>query len=356
MPFQPDKDIVDMGMRLVRASVASGLEVIGRLQTAATGDQTTRELLRGAMDAPNAPESIHRLASAYGSLLRDLALIPPLAAARFIDEFGGPGQSVMPESGFCIDGKPVMLPARVHAASQGSAYYLVPSSGVERILQANDEPFAAFEIMPGETPLAVFFIDYRDSDLGSYYELGVAFFVLPTDWIAVPGMSVRVLPVNQEFTQAAGRTIWGYPKTLMPEMQITYAEHEVRCTLDRNHDDLLRLALPRGGTAGSHEIPIYSYTLVDGTSYCTRFVRSGRQESIRLRPDVDLRLGSERSQNCLCRGAQDASCICRSLRELGLPKTPVCSTWTEHMSGRFEAPVALVPSAAPDGGAISRSP
>jgi hypothetical protein len=334
--------MMDVLTRLGWASAAAGSDALRRLWAAGWNDQPPGELLRGMAGAPSVPHAMQMVVSAYGNLMRELMLIPPLAAASFIDGLAAPVPSTAPQRSLEVDGGPVMLPARVRSASQGSAYYLVSSSDVAKILEANEEPLRVFEIFPGQTPLATFMIDYRESDLGSYYELGVAFFVVPVARIvAVPGMSVRVLPVNQSFTQLAGREIWGYPKSLMPDMQIAYDDQEVHCTLDRTRDDVLSVTLPRGGTSASREIPIYSYTSVNGARCCTRFVRSGRGESMRLNPDVELRLGEGRSTACLCRGARNAPCICRDLRGLGLPSSPVLSCWTEHMSGRFEAPIAF---------------
>jgi hypothetical protein len=332
--------VIDLLARLGGASTAAAADALRRLLAAGRDDEVLGELLRAGVAAPSVPDGIRMLVGAYGNLMRELALIPPLAAASFVDGLGRPSPRAAPPGTFEVDGRPVMLPARVRSASQGSAHYVVSSSAVDEILQAKEEPFRAFEIFPGQTPLAIFMIDYRESDLGSYYELGVAFFVVPRGRIAVPGMSIRVLPVNQEFTRRAGREIWGYPKTLMPHMEIAYADEEVHCTVDRHHDDVLSITVPRGGASASRDIPFRSYTARSGTRYCTRFIRSGREESLTLRPEVRLRLGHEGSGHCLCRNANDP-CICSDLRRLGLPASPAMSCWTEHMSGCFEAPTSL---------------
>jgi hypothetical protein len=332
--------VIDLLARLGGASVAAAADALRRLLAAGRDDQVLSELLRAGMAAPSVPDGIRMLVGAYGNLMRELVLIPPLAAASFVDNLGAPMPRAAPPGSFEVDGRPVMLPARVRSASQGTAFYIVSSPAVAEILKANGEPFRAFEIFPGQTPLAIFMIDYRESDLGRYYELGVAFFVVPRGRIAVPGMSIRVLPVNQKFTQLAGREIWGYPKSLMPHMEIAYADQEALCTVDRRRDDVLSITVPRGGAAASRDIPLYSYTSRSRTRYCTRFIRSGREESLTPRPHVDLRLGREDSGNCLCQGTGNA-CICRDLRKLGLPASPALSCWTEHMSGCFEAPTPL---------------
>lgn len=71
------------------------------------------------------------------------------------------------------------------------------------------------------------FVEYIDGDLGPYHEFGVCFLVGdPTEPAPSPIAALRSLftgdaralihrlPVDGEFTLAAGRGIWGFPKTL----------------------------------------------------------------------------------------------------------------------------------------------
>ena len=67
---------------------------------------------------------------------------------------------------------------------------------------------------------------YDDTDLDPYHEVAVSFVVRPHDAPPRPsagqrakefatgaiGAYIHRLPVDQEFTCAAGRDIWGYPK------------------------------------------------------------------------------------------------------------------------------------------------
>ncbi|MGV9713838.1 acetoacetate decarboxylase family protein [Gordonia sp. NPDC003424] len=78
---------------------------------------------------------------------------------------------------------------------------------------------------PGRTMCMLVFVDYVDGDLGPYNEFGVCFLV--EDPAAPPASAitslrrlargdaralVHRLPVDGEFTLAAGRGIWGFPK------------------------------------------------------------------------------------------------------------------------------------------------
>ena len=82
-------------------------------------------------------------------------------------------------------------------------------------------------IRPGRTMCMLVFVDYVDGDLGPYNEFGVCFLVEdPTTPPASRLDALRKLmrgdaralihrlPVDGDFTLAAGRGIWGFPKTL----------------------------------------------------------------------------------------------------------------------------------------------
>ncbi|HTM85821.1 MAG TPA: acetoacetate decarboxylase family protein, partial [Mycobacterium sp.] len=77
------------------------------------------------------------------------------------------------------------------------------------------------EYLPGRALAMLMLVRYHDGDLGKYHEFGTVLMVNP------PGVSARGpralstaaafihhLPVNQGFTLAAGRQIWGFPKVM----------------------------------------------------------------------------------------------------------------------------------------------
>ena len=79
--------------------------------------------------------------------------------------------------------------------------------------------------VPGRALVALAVCRYDDTDLGPYHEVAVSFVVRPHDRPAgsaaqrtrefatgAIGAYIHRLPVDQEFTCAAGRDIWGFPK------------------------------------------------------------------------------------------------------------------------------------------------
>lgn len=109
-----------------------------------------------------------------------------------------------------ILGATVTLPVRVRDASAGTAMYDVEATAAAALLPAD---FEVVESGPGRAQLAIVVVDYRDNDLGSYLEVGLMFFVRPRGG-GDEGTFITRLPVSGPFTCAAGRQIWGFPKTV----------------------------------------------------------------------------------------------------------------------------------------------
>ena len=236
-----------------------------------------------------------------------------------------------------VDGRSVLLPDRIHDAAQGFALYPVASEPIEELLnELPGQPFRALQLSPGRTALALFIVDYRESDLGHYRELGIGFLVTPPRDPLAFGLYTWALPVTDPFSCDAGRLVWGYPKTLQ-SLEFVYEASSVECILHRQQHEapVFSLTLPTGGSGSTTDIPIYSYTVREGIPYRSIFLRSGRKERIRSGGQgVELVLGEESSN------ATDP--IWRLLHRLRVTDVaPILSSWTEHMSGWCGEPVRL---------------
>lgn len=291
----------------------------------------------------------------------ELMLVAPLAAERLATELTPdlvPGPTTA-----TVDDRTVPLPMHVRDASQGLALYSIPLSEAQAALDAQHAPFRAFAASPERTLLALFVVDYRDSDLGQYFELGAALGVTPADDPhAALGMFILALPVNQRFSRDAGRQIWGYPKVLAPGLTISREGSSVRCTVVPDDPSTFALTLPRGGHRRASDVPIprgplhrgigtssemavVSYTLKEGRSQRVVVSRTGEGERLQVGGDVHLHLGNGDDNNCPC-GLADrdagAICLCHLLRRLNLEeKKPVACGWTERMSATLSAPRPL---------------
>jgi hypothetical protein len=235
-----------------------------------------------------------------------------------------------------IQGRTVRMPVEVRDASASVATFLVSSRVARRIVPRD---FEVVEILPRRTPLAIAVIDYRDNDLGDYDEVSLTFFVRPKGaprglpWVGAwldlvrgkLGTYIWKLPVNQPFTCEAGRTIWGFPKTV-DSIDIAREDGAVRCRLAMDGAHVLTLSVPAGGERELPDQDTVTYTLIEGIPHRTRFVQGGTGVGFAIR-GARLELGTHP--------------IADALGLLGLPKRAVFAMHTERMHGRFEAPEKL---------------
>jgi len=210
---------------------------------------------------------------------------------------------------------------------------LVHSRAAQALLPGPELEIA--EVLPGRGLLSIACIDYRDNDLGDYDEVSIAFFVrergerkgLPHLRAMADMMRGQLpthilhLPVNQAFTCEAGRTIWGFPKTV-DEIEFDWSGDRALCVWNRAGQNILKLDLPVGGHRELSEQALSTYSYIDGVLHRTRFVSSAR--------NFGVRLGGARI-------ALGAHPIADALRSLGLPKPALMTMWMGKMQGRFEA-------------------
>ena len=202
--------------------------------------------------------------------------------------------------------------------------YSVDAAAAQALLPG--DAFKVVEPTPGQTQLLLGMIDYRDNDLGDYNEVAIIFFVHPSE--ASPddaGTFIYKLPVNQAFTCEAGCTIWGFPKTV-GKIDYSYDDESATCRLEMEGQHVFTLSLPRAqaqeGAAPPADTAGPTYTYINGVAHRTTFTTGGDTVVSAGGTGVELTLGTHP--------------IADQLRELGLPKPPLMSTWNEHMRGSFD--------------------
>lgn len=119
-----------------------------------------------------------------------------------------------------VAGRQITFPVPVVSASISGAAFLSRTTVARRLIAAGpqsavlDSAGAEPVSLPGgRTPVTMIHVRYHDvpgNVLGGYHEVGLAF------QVKVPGVGVRQhiheLPVDQDFTLAAGNELWGFPK------------------------------------------------------------------------------------------------------------------------------------------------
>jgi len=232
-----------------------------------------------------------------------------------------------------IQGREVRLPVVVRHATSGSATFLVSAAAARRLIRG--EGIDVAEVLPGRALCSVAVIDYADNDLGDYHEVSIALFVRPGGgpgpraWLrnAIDmargrlGTYIVHLPVDQSFTCEAGRTIWGFPKTVQ-KIDFEYRPERLTCKLFFDGVFALALSLPRGGARALPDAELATYTFIEGVLHRTAFRSGADGFGVRL-GGAELTLGS--------------GPIAAELRSLGLPRRALLTTWMERMHGRFQA-------------------
>ncbi len=238
---------------------------------------------------------------------------------------------------YSIQGRTVEMPVVVRDATSCAVTYLVNAKAARRLLPGDE--IELVELLPGRALLNLAVIEYRDNDLGDYNEVSIAFFVRARGASrGIPYLGtlldffrgrvatyIRHLPVDQSFTCEAGRTIWGFPKSV-ERIDFDATPEQVRCRLEMGGQHVLTLTAPLGGTRSLPEQEMTTYTYLEGVAHRTAF-SSGAEGAGFGRGADHLELGDHP--------------ISEELRSLGLPKKALFTSSMAHMRGRFEAPVKL---------------
>jgi hypothetical protein len=233
-----------------------------------------------------------------------------------------------------IEGEAVTIPVQVRSAAMVAAQFLVDADAAQRVIDYSGLRIA--RPFPGKAMLALSGVAYADNDLGPYHELAVAFVVEPHD--VAPGAKtswqrpttlIHRLPVNQAFTCAAGKGIWGFPKWVC---DIDYVDRgsRVECVVSESGELAIGLDVARGLLPlPAAETEMQAYSWHDGVLRRTPWTT--RNQLARARPrGARLRLGRNHA-------------MADELRQLGLPKAALMSTSVGVMSATFGAPEIVTP-------------
>ncbi|MGN9836836.1 acetoacetate decarboxylase family protein [Nonomuraea sp. H19] len=211
-----------------------------------------------------------------------------------------------------IQGRTVGMPVRVREAEICSAFYPVPADAARAVIAYSGLDVA--EVLPGKAVCVLLFVDYRDGDLDTYHEFGMAFLVRPPGAAGSTGLGdlrqagvfVHWLPVDQRFTLEAGRRLWGFPKELA-DIELRLGSPYKRCVLRKDGRLVLDMLIKPGVPvpAATAMTPMDTYTHREGVT--RRIPWSVRAGGAKFRPGGALiRLGNHP--------------IAKELSELGLPK------------------------------------
>jgi hypothetical protein len=237
-------------------------------------------------------------------------------------------------------GRTISAPVEVRRAAQWGAQFLVDLTAAQKLVAPTG--LEATGPLPGKALVALAVCRYDDTDLDRYHEVALSFVVRRHDADKTAGFTQRLrefstgaigayihrLPVDQEFTCAAGRDIWGFPKWLT---EITIDGEAGQTTVVRLVDDgapVLTLTFKPGwGLRLPEKVPP-SYSFRDSVLRLTPWTM--QTEGSSGRPGgVSLVLGSHPMAD--------------ELRSLGLPKAAIFSSSARQMSASFSPAEIVTP-------------
>ncbi|GAA4490199.1 acetoacetate decarboxylase family protein [Rhodococcus olei] len=220
-------------------------------------------------------------------------------------------------------GRQVEMPVQIRQATAFMAMYSVPAAAAQQLI--DDTGLEILRFRPGRGLCGLVFVDYVDGDLGPYNEFGVTFMVrdhrsrggsVLGDLAALArgrsGTLIHRLPVDGEFTLAAGRGIWGFPKVLA-DFDADHAPDVKHASVGVNGTLIADLTIRPGlrMPAASRSTTMAAYSHLDGIT---------RRTAWDMRPSgIRMRLGGAR----LTLGSHP---IAEELRSLGMPRRALLTT------------------------------
>lgn len=248
--------------------------------------------------------------------------------------------TIAPPSSYTIAGREITMPVAIRHARQWSASWLAPARAAQAVIDYSGLEVA--QPVPGKAMVALAAVDYVDGDLDTYHEVAISVVVRRHDAPPAPGMRARLqefsagniaafihdLPVDQEFTRAAGTTIWGYPKWIA-DIDLVAHRSSTACVVRAEGEHQLTLEISqRGYLPMPKEMPP-TYSWRDGVLRFTPWeVDTGGGKA---------RLGGAR----LTLGARGP--MVTTLRQLQLPRHAIMSSHTSHLSSIFGNPEIVTP-------------
>lgn len=226
----------------------------------------------------------------------------------------------MPASQHTIAGRVLTMPVRVRKADVHTAMFSVAADAAQRLIDYSGLQVCRFR--PGRAVVTLMLARYLDGDLGRYNEFGTCVMVNPPGStatglraLAQAAAFIHHLPVDQSFTLEAGRSIWGFPKT-MADFTVrdrSRAAGPFGFEVSEGGSLIAAMQFRRGvpvPVLGKHPQVLKTYTHADST---TREVPWEMTNSgVRFRPGgATLQLGDHP--------------YARELAALGLPKRPMLS-------------------------------
>lgn len=234
--------------------------------------------------------------------------------------------------------KQIALPQFYRDWSLMLAHFPASAAAVKRFLPP-DSGLEPVTVAPGIGLVTLGAFDYRvPATLEPYLEVGVMFPVryrpalsLPAvplfrpEWFSDLGFYIWQLPVTTEEACAAGKEIWGFPKSV-GEITFTEADGRRRCTWSKDKKHVLTLEIRTSRTTLQLR-NFLAYSVLDGRLQQTLVQTSGEYDESRFGLDATFALGDHEIAHCM--------------RKLGMVAMPVGRLYCPKAQGVLPGPSAV---------------
>ncbi|QRY61565.1 acetoacetate decarboxylase family protein [Gordonia sp. PDNC005] len=245
-------------------------------------------------------------------------------------------------SSHTVLGTSVSMPVEIRSARCFMAGFSASATAVDRaIAERGDSDLKPLQVRPGRTMCMLVFVDYIDGDLGPYNEFGVCFLVedpgstRPSKLGALRSLVkgdahalIHELPVDGDFTLAAGRGIWGFPKVLA-DFDVDHTSPIKTGRVLQDGKLIAELDVRRGISVpdNSSEAVLQSYAQLDGVTRRTPWRLTSTTGTRTRIGGATLRLGDHPMAD--------------ELRRLKLSRHALMSSSVSDLSMRFEDAVVI---------------
>lgn len=228
-----------------------------------------------------------------------------------------------------VEGEEVTIPVEVRSARMIGAQFFVDADAAQAVIDYSGLRIA--RQLRGRAVASVNAVQYLDNDLGPYNEVAVAFVVEAHDApagakadLTKPTTLIHRLPVNQTFTCAAGKDIWGFPKWVT-SITLTEDRRASHSVLIDGDDFVLSLDVARSHLPlPSQEMEMACYSWDDGVLRRTPWTTRTSRVTARV-GGASIQLGTQHP-------------MATELRSIGLPKGAFMSLTTGMMTATFGLP------------------
>lgn len=195
----------------------------------------------------------------------------------------------------------VKLPILYQEASSMWALFPVPSAPLKALIP--NCRLKLIPLLPGFTLVGIACLEYKQSDLGSYNEVGIFFPVRYRPRLNLPlvpllfeeayedmGLYIHRLPVTTEVALEAGQRIWGYPK-FIADIAFEEAGDWRTCQLTEAGQRILELSIRIPQTGSLRRRDLTTFSVLEGRLLITTVNVQASMHSTRNPKAAQLTLG-----------------------------------------------------------------